>query len=210
MRKRAIGGWFLSVRRKGQGGGACRRLGRPPCLFPVRQDDWSGLTSCCWPEPAAEAARLIRVTGKEHESATERRFQVRSPCPLVPPSQRRFYDSELCAASNPPWFRPDGRRHRWRPVSVSSPFLLCSLFCVGNSPSAAILKQYPLVPQRTWSGIINWIFDRFDRYRQLKTDHDQWDTAGRTVWSDFERSRGSGSTFEETLRDRFMLPRSAV
>lgn len=88
--------------------------------------------------------------------------------------------------------------------------LLCSLFCVGNSPSAAIHEQYPLVPQRTWSSIINWIFDRFDRHRQLKTDHDQWDAAGRTIWSDFVRSRGSTGLFEETIRRRFMLPPSAV
>lgn len=84
--------------------------------------------------------------------------------------------------------------------------LLCSLLCVGNVPSDAIREHYPLVPQRTWSGIISWIFDRFDRYRLLKTDHDQWDAAGQTIWSDFDQSRGSKGLFEETIRRRFMLP----
>jgi len=85
------------------------------------------------------------------------------------------------------------------------PSLLCSLFCIGDSTSATIAERYPRVPQRTWSEAIDWIFDRFGRYRRRKTDHDQWDAAGHALWDAFERSHDSKPDFAAAVRRQFRL-----
>lgn len=88
----------------------------------------------------------------------------------------------------------------------STPSLTISLFCVGNSESVAVRARYPKVPQRTWSHITSWIFERFTRYRRRKKDHDQWDSSGQALWTLFEEARGSEGRFEAAVRQRFLLP----
>ena len=101
---------------------------------------------------------------------------------------------------------PNAAQHLYQSGVYDGATLLCSLLCIGNSQSATVQERYPMVPQRTWSQIIDWIFDRFDRYRYRKTDHSQWDIAGHVLWDDFQSSHGSKSSFVTALRRRFLLP----
>lgn len=82
--------------------------------------------------------------------------------------------------------------------------LAVSLFCVGETTSEVVASRYSVVPQRTWSQIVRWIFDRFAKYRQRKTDHSTWDEAGRTLWDLFEAAEDA-DLFEESVRKRFLL-----
>lgn len=103
---------------------------------------------------------------------------------------------------------PSAAEHLYQAGVYDGATLLCSLLCVGNSQSASVQERYPMVPQRTWSQIIDWIFDRFHRYRYRKTDHSQWDIPGHALWDDFESARGSKSAFAAALRRRFLLPQA--
>nr|MBI3611892.1 hypothetical protein [Nitrospirota bacterium] len=60
--------------------------------------------------------------------------------------------------------------------------IYCSLFCLGDSENAQLLKQYPLVPQRTWKQVLEFIFQRFETYHKKKADHDSWDEIGKDLW----------------------------
>lgn len=64
-----------------------------------------------------------------------------------------------------------------------------SLMCIGNTNSIEVHKNFPQVPQITWSEILDFIFKRFTKYREQKASHKQWDDAGKYLWNVFERCR---------------------
>jgi hypothetical protein len=107
------------------------------------------------------------------------------------------------------WYDPDEARtaatmlyqHGW----YDAPALSCSLFCIGNDEASDVRERFPGVPQHTWSHIAHWIYQRFDRYHDVKTDHSQWDDVGQLLWDTFLTHRDAG-TFDAALRDRFHLP----
>jgi hypothetical protein len=85
--------------------------------------------------------------------------------------------------------------------------LSCSLFCIGNEESQEVKERFAEVPQRTWQHITQWIYHRFDRYEDIKSDHTQWDYIGRAIWDHFQQSHDAAA-FEVALRERFLLPPS--
>ena len=67
----------------------------------------------------------------------------------------------------------------------------CSLFCVGSEVGPDVATKLPLVPQRTWKELMEFIFERFHTYRERKADHQGWDHVGKALWT------CSGGTREE-------------
>jgi hypothetical protein len=55
------------------------------------------------------------------------------------------------------------------------------LVAVGRERSAELSAAYPDVLQLTWPEILAFIWDRLHRYRQQKTQVDQWDAQGRKI-----------------------------
>jgi len=52
---------------------------------------------------------------------------------------------------------------------------------VGRDRSDELAKAYPEVTQLLWAEMLAFIWDRFHRYRQQKTQVDQWDPEGRKI-----------------------------
>jgi hypothetical protein len=55
------------------------------------------------------------------------------------------------------------------------------LVAVGRDRSEDIAAAYPEVTQLLWAEMMAFIWDRFHRYRQQKTQVDQWDPGGRKI-----------------------------
>ncbi len=55
------------------------------------------------------------------------------------------------------------------------------LMAVGRDRSEDLKAAYPEVTQLRWPEILAFIWDRFRRYRQQKTQVDQWDDEGRKI-----------------------------
>ncbi|MEZ0282941.1 hypothetical protein [Methyloceanibacter sp.] len=66
-------------------------------------------------------------------------------------------------------------------VHVSELGLRIRLVSVGRERSEELSATYPNVPQLTWVEILAFIWDRLHRYRQQKTQVDQWDAQGRRI-----------------------------
>ncbi len=80
----------------------------------------------------------------------------------------------------------------------------CSLFFVGDCLPKELAQQYVDVPYRTWSQVLAFVYDRFKRFDRLKTDHDQWDSTGKTLW-DLSAGFKNLSAFEIGARNAFSL-----
>ena len=83
--------------------------------------------------------------------------------------------------------------------------LYCSLFCVGNRISTTVANSYPEVPQRTWTDVVDFIYKRFDEHRLRKLDHQQWDEAGKKLWTIWDHSHDLEG-FSKEIRAAFNLP----
>jgi len=70
-----------------------------------------------------------------------------------------------------------------------------SLICVGENKNQEIRLRYPLVPQITWSEIISFIYDRFRKYRNVKTWHQPWDENGQNLWDLITQSSNGAEFF---------------
>jgi hypothetical protein len=57
--------------------------------------------------------------------------------------------------------------------------ICCSLFCVGDSLNPVLPRT---LPQKTWEGVLHFIYERFRQFDRLKTDHEQWDGVGQELW----------------------------
>ncbi len=55
------------------------------------------------------------------------------------------------------------------------------LVAVGRDRSDDLAAAYPEVTQLLWAEMLAFIWDRFHRYRQQKTQVDQWDPEGRKI-----------------------------
>ena len=58
-----------------------------------------------------------------------------------------------------------------------------SMFCIGARASSELTERYPDVPQLLWPQALDFVFNRFTRYRNQKVSHPQWDEAGRLLWT---------------------------
>lgn len=68
------------------------------------------------------------------------------------------------------------------------PQFYCSLFCVGNAANLDVTDRYPSVPQRTWEQILQFLFERFQTYRNRKADHGSWDDVGQELWNSWRNT----------------------
>lgn len=66
-------------------------------------------------------------------------------------------------------------------VHVSDPGLRLRLVAVGRNRNDDLATKYPKVTQLIWQDILAFMWDRFKRYRQQKTQVDQWDPQGRKL-----------------------------
>jgi len=55
------------------------------------------------------------------------------------------------------------------------------LVAVGRDRSKELAEEYPRVTQLIWAEMLAFIWDRLHRYRQQKTQVDQWDAPGLTI-----------------------------
>ena len=74
------------------------------------------------------------------------------------------------------------------------------LVAVGRGRSQDITTTYPEVMQLVWSEMLAFIWDRFHRYRQQKTQVDQWDPEGRKIKRLADQSNGAADFIGEALR----------
>jgi hypothetical protein len=75
-----------------------------------------------------------------------------------------------------------------------------SLVGIGRRQNTDLLKQCPGVPQITWDHIASFVFDRFNRYRNQKKWHDQWDDAGHELWGLWVPLSGDEAAFRNAIR----------
>lgn len=68
-----------------------------------------------------------------------------------------------------------------RGVHLGKLGLRIRLVAVGREHSKELSATYPAVTQLTWPEMLAFIWDRLHRYRQQKTQVDQWDAQGRRI-----------------------------
>jgi hypothetical protein len=64
-----------------------------------------------------------------------------------------------------------------------------SLFCIGSQCNEHVRTQYPDVPQLTWNQILEFVFDRFTKYKHQKVSHPQWDDTAKSLWDRAMRAK---------------------
>lgn len=64
---------------------------------------------------------------------------------------------------------------------VSTNGVRIRLIAVGRENNNELFNAYPNVVQRTWRDVLSFIWNRLRRYRQQKTQVDQWDCQGRRI-----------------------------
>lgn len=61
-----------------------------------------------------------------------------------------------------------------------------SLICIGESKNYTFKRKYLKLKQITWCEILEFIYDRFEKYKYYKRQHDQWDCDGKQLWNCFK------------------------
>lgn len=61
-------------------------------------------------------------------------------------------------------------------------FAYLTLFCIGSQINRNLNRRYSKVPQVTWTDILEFIYNRFNKYRIQKAAHPQWDRTGHKLW----------------------------
>jgi hypothetical protein len=74
------------------------------------------------------------------------------------------------------------------------------LVAVGRDTSTELAERYEKVTQLTWRQVLCFIWQRFDCYRNQKTDVQQWDHIGRRLKSMADRAREPGLFVGTALR----------
>lgn len=74
------------------------------------------------------------------------------------------------------------------------------LVAVGRDRSQYIATTYPEVTQLLWSEMLAFIWDRFHRYRQQKTQVDQWDSEGHKIKRLADQSDDAANFIGDALR----------
>jgi hypothetical protein len=73
------------------------------------------------------------------------------------------------------------------------------LVAMGRDRSEAIAADYPEVTQLLWAEMLAFIWERFHRYRQQKTQVDQWDPEGRKIKRLADRSNDAPNFIGQAL-----------
>jgi hypothetical protein len=61
-----------------------------------------------------------------------------------------------------------------------------SLICIGESKNYSFQRKYLKLKQITWCEVLEFIYDRFEKYKHYKRQHDQWDCDGKQLWNCFK------------------------
>ena len=81
----------------------------------------------------------------------------------------------------------------------SSQLYTVMIVCIGGQRNVAIEQDYPQVPQILFSDTLEFIYDRFQKYRRQKVSHGQWDDNGKNLWNAACTSR-SFDEFRDVVR----------
>ena len=77
-----------------------------------------------------------------------------------------------------------------------------SLFCIGGEKNNELATNFPKVPQKLWSEILTFIFNRFSKYNGQKAHHKQWEGGGGTLWNCYKKNRNSLENFIDNIQIR--------
>ncbi|MEO7521206.1 MAG: hypothetical protein ABIW79_05265 [Gemmatimonas sp.] len=58
-----------------------------------------------------------------------------------------------------------------------------SLLCMGGQVNEELRQTHPAVPQIVWPECLEFIYSRFQTYRNEKRSHSQWDIDGKNLWN---------------------------
>lgn len=86
-------------------------------------------------------------------------------------------------------------------VHVSEFGVRIRLVAIGRERSANLSATYPDVVQLAWPDVLAFIWDRLYRYRQQKTQVDQWDVHGRKIKRLADLSGDADAFITHALRD---------
>ncbi len=111
--------------------------------------------------------------------------KTNQPCTLNGPWTRQDRQNvhRVLAASGclPPDRIEEAAADIYRAGFHRSDTLRIRLVAVGRDRSEGLGAAYPEVTQLIWAEMLAFIWDRFHRYRQQKTQVDQWDQEGRKI-----------------------------
>jgi len=71
-----------------------------------------------------------------------------------------------------------------------------SLFFVGSRFDDSLPND---APRKCWSEVLAFIYDRFNAYKNIKADHQQWDYVGKQLWSYFDTT-GTKDNFVQAVQ----------
>jgi len=84
----------------------------------------------------------------------------------------------------------------------------CSLLFIGNVDEGNIPPQYDGVPRIFWGHIIKFAHCRFRKFVNIKSDNQQWDDAGKKLYS-LTADHHNLQEYETEVRRAFGLPPTA-
>jgi hypothetical protein len=82
---------------------------------------------------------------------------------------------------------------------------LCIRFCLIGRQKYRESQLFPEALKITWEEIIDFIYDRFDKYEREKRSHHQWDESGHLLWKLFEVSKNNKELFSKLVYEIFIF-----
>jgi len=89
--------------------------------------------------------------------------------------------------------------HCTYPEPTVTPEPLFQLIAVGKTASKDLQKRFPSLLQPELRAMLGFIHQRFEKYRDRKKDHSQWDEFGQDLWKEAEK-QAKTAFVEEMLR----------
>jgi len=72
-----------------------------------------------------------------------------------------------------------------------------SLLCIGSQLNNDKKPEYPEVIQILWKNVLEFIYDRFRKYKDQKRDHSQWDLLGKKLYDIATRCNNKDEFFRQ-------------
>jgi hypothetical protein len=80
--------------------------------------------------------------------------------------------------------------------------LSCCFMCFGDRKSEDL--QRLSIYQNTWDEVLGFVWKKFSEFASLKTDHEQWDETGKTLWNLWrDNSCSTEAAFIDVCKKRF-------
>lgn len=71
--------------------------------------------------------------------------------------------------------------------------------CIGREVNRELADTRPKVRQITWHEVVDFIFDRFYQFADVKREHPQWPPDGHLLWDAFMSNQGNRAEFASSL-----------